>query len=63
MARKLAVGHRTWHGGGTALGVVVTITAKFPKPTLSKNIGRCTVVTVAVTIAVPPQLPLLSAKK
>jgi len=47
-ARKLAIGHRIWHGGGTALGVAVTILAKSPKTTLSRKIGRCTAAPMAV---------------
>ena len=52
MARKLAIGHRTWHGGGTALGVAVTILAKSPKLALSRKIGWCIAITLAVTMAV-----------
>ena len=38
--RKLVVGHQTWHGGGTALGVAVTILAKSPNMTLfGKNMA------------------------
>ena len=49
MARKLGIGHQTWHGSGTTLGVAVTIPAKSPKLALSTKIGWCTAVTLAVT--------------
>jgi hypothetical protein len=49
--------HWTWHGSGTALGLVVTILAKFPKPTLSGKIGRCPAVTMAVPLGCLCSLP------
>jgi len=43
-------------GGGTALRVAVTTQANPAKPLPSGKIGRCTAITIEVTMAVPPRL-------
>jgi hypothetical protein len=55
--------NQTRHGGGTALGMAVTIPAKSPKTTLSGKIGRCTAAPMAVTMVVPPLLVSVSREK